>query len=242
MSAEACSLERFRKDTAEHQMQILLDSGMHRHLRFRRPGTNTYGFDVVTWPGYLAISGDMGGSMFTRLPDMFEFFRKDQRWYERNPGGLPINPSYWAGKLAANDGEKKRFNIDRFARVVRDHFDGYMSEQDSDADGFEVARDALWKHITAEVLAADYDDSNQAIAGWSQFEVGQDNTGIFLGPADVEAYAGWFDDFKVADVWEYVSSIESYTFHLIWRMYAVAHAVQTYDAHHASFAAPVTGA
>ena len=28
-------------------------------------------FDIVTWPGYLCYSGDMGCFVFTRLPDMF---------------------------------------------------------------------------------------------------------------------------------------------------------------------------
>ena len=65
--------ERFKKDTAEHQMTVLRDDGLYRHLRFRKPGTGIYGFDIVTWPGYLAISGDMGASMFTRLEDMIQF-------------------------------------------------------------------------------------------------------------------------------------------------------------------------
>jgi hypothetical protein len=33
------------------------------------------GFDVVTWPGHLSISGDMGCFVFTRVDDMFTFFR-----------------------------------------------------------------------------------------------------------------------------------------------------------------------
>ena len=34
--------ERFRTDTADHVMEVALDQGLYRHLRFRKPGT---GFD-----------------------------------------------------------------------------------------------------------------------------------------------------------------------------------------------------
>ncbi|MEN5374297.1 hypothetical protein [Stenotrophomonas hibiscicola] len=49
--ARAKALARFEKDTAEHQMEVLLDNGVYRHLRFKRPGSYAFSFDVVTWPG-----------------------------------------------------------------------------------------------------------------------------------------------------------------------------------------------
>ena len=57
---DICSRERFAKDTATHAMTILRDDGLYRHLRFKRPNTSSYYFDIITWPGYLAITGDMG--------------------------------------------------------------------------------------------------------------------------------------------------------------------------------------
>lgn len=82
--------DEFLADVAMHRLQILHDDGLYRHLRFRRPGSYCYGFDIVTYPGYLCYSGDMGCYVFSRLPDMFEFFRGD------GP-----NPSYWAEKCVS---------------------------------------------------------------------------------------------------------------------------------------------
>jgi hypothetical protein len=83
---------RFVEETSKHQLTVLRDDGLYRHLRCQRPETWCYGFNVVTWPGYLAIVGDMGDYVFSRIPDMFEFF-------ENSRG--EINPSYWAEKLQA---------------------------------------------------------------------------------------------------------------------------------------------
>ena len=80
----------FLKDVANHEMLIELDNGLYRHLIFAKPRTTNQWLEIVTWPGALTISGDMGCWTFSRLEDMFEFFRDD---------GLRINPQYWAEKI-----------------------------------------------------------------------------------------------------------------------------------------------
>lgn len=67
--------ETFLADVAAHQIHVLRDDGVHRHIRFKRPGTYCMQFDLITWPGYLCYTGDMGTYVFNRLEDMFEFFR-----------------------------------------------------------------------------------------------------------------------------------------------------------------------
>ncbi|MFV0261364.1 MAG: hypothetical protein ACK5JN_02845 [Kluyvera sp.] len=89
-------LDRFINDIRDHQLSVLRDDGLYRHLTFGRPGTNSYRFDLVTWPGYLCVSGDMGTWTFSRIPDMFEFFS------ENIVKG--INPGYWGQKLEAGAG------------------------------------------------------------------------------------------------------------------------------------------
>lgn len=80
---------RFAQDTANHQMTVLHEEGLYRHLRFRSPRTIEYWFDIVTWPGSLIIRGDVGDDyVFTREQDMLPFFR-----------GHEVNPYYWAQKL-----------------------------------------------------------------------------------------------------------------------------------------------
>jgi len=81
-------IEQFTKDTAEHEMTVKRDDGLYRHLLFKRPDRSTYWFELVTWPGCLAIRGDMDGFVFSRIEDMFEFFRGDR-----------INPGYWSEKI-----------------------------------------------------------------------------------------------------------------------------------------------
>ena len=85
----------FFNDVATHEMAVLLDEGTHRHLRFAKPGTMVAHFDLVTYPGYLCYSGDMGCFVFSRVPDMFTFFR--------TPEDRRIDFSYWAEKLNAQD-------------------------------------------------------------------------------------------------------------------------------------------
>jgi hypothetical protein len=86
--------ERFARDTADHALTVLHDDGLYRHLRFKKPESSFYWFDLVTWPGVLAINGDMGTFTFSRTTDMFEFFRRAPGW---NIG--TINPQYWAEKI-----------------------------------------------------------------------------------------------------------------------------------------------
>lgn len=81
---------QFEKAITEHELVVLKDDSLYRHLRCQKPETWTYGFDVITWPGYLAVAGDIGHFTFSRTRDMFEFFRQDSG---------RINPDYWSEKL-----------------------------------------------------------------------------------------------------------------------------------------------
>lgn len=92
----AKSRERFERDTAEHEMTVLRDDGMYRHVRFARPDSSSYLYDLVTWPGYLAIVGDCEDYLFCRATDMFEWF------VGRGQDG--INPHYWSEKLCGDRG------------------------------------------------------------------------------------------------------------------------------------------
>jgi hypothetical protein len=60
MKEYTCPKEQFLRDVSEHVLTVLRDDGADRHLRFRKPGTGCYGFDLLTWPGHLLITGDCG--------------------------------------------------------------------------------------------------------------------------------------------------------------------------------------
>lgn len=109
----------FLKDVATHEMEVIRDDGIYRHIRFKRPGTNCMHFDLVTWPGYLCYVGDMGCYTFTRLRDMFEFFR-----------GERINPSYWSKKVVGADRDGiKEFSRETFIKELRRWFAEYLEEE-----------------------------------------------------------------------------------------------------------------
>lgn len=202
---QLCTLEQFHKDIATHELTVVLDDGVHRHLRFRRPGTYCYGFDVVTWPGYLAISGDMGAAVFSRLNDMFEFFR--QQPAGDDPQTLYINPGYWAEKCVANDGPREEFDAASLREFVTRAFNEFVDQEGAPE---AAAADELWEQLDSEVLSAE--STHDAIVALSEFESDND---LKLG---------------FPDAWELASSFEVYTFHFIWRLYAIAHAVRAYDA------------
>lgn len=114
-----CAEERFLHDVREHRMEIVHDDGLHRHLRFSRPGSSIYRFNMITWPGYLAIAGDCDDYIFTRVSDMFEFFRGDR-----------INIGYWAEKCTAISkyGKLMTFSDDLFKAAVRSDLNAIISE------------------------------------------------------------------------------------------------------------------
>ena len=65
----------FVEQTKDHDLVILHDDGLYRHLRVQAPGTRMWSWDVTTWPGRLATSGDIAdGHVFSREPDMLQFF------------------------------------------------------------------------------------------------------------------------------------------------------------------------
>ena len=100
MKDQACTEKRFLDNVAHHDMTILRNDGVDRHLRFRKPGTIIYGFDLITWPGHLCITGDCGTYVFSRVDDMFCFFRMSINDFNHHKDrAVNINPGYWGEKL-----------------------------------------------------------------------------------------------------------------------------------------------
>jgi len=111
------SEREFLKCVKNHSMTVLRDDGIDRHLRFRAPNTSNQYFDLITWQGSLCFTGDMGTFVFSRIADMFEFFRD-----KTANGRLRINTGYWSEKLDAADrrtGGYEVFSPDTFRREVK---------------------------------------------------------------------------------------------------------------------------
>jgi len=122
----ACSKERFELDIKDHSLEILKDDDLYRHLKMSRNGSCSYHFYITTWPGYLCISGDMGAFVFSRIPDMFEFFRGNRG---------DINPGYWGEKLdAISKSGFMEYDSDRFEKYIRDQIEEWKEANPNHKD------------------------------------------------------------------------------------------------------------
>lgn len=126
--------ERFELEAAEHEMTILHNEGLYRHLRFKRPHTFAYHYDLVTWPGHLVICGDTGDYHFARIADMFEFFCA----YGEKPDR--ISPDYWAEKLKIGPSGDRRAVRQYSFDIYRARVEEWQAEQADEMDGDRALR------------------------------------------------------------------------------------------------------
>lgn len=88
-------LDQFVEDVSAHQLTIMRDAGVYRHLLCRNPKFDKmYAFEIITSPNLLLFHGDCGTFVFSRLHDMFQFFRSDCVRSD-----LPLG--YWSEKIEA---------------------------------------------------------------------------------------------------------------------------------------------
>lgn len=124
----------FLKDIATHEMVVANNDGIYRHLQFRKPQARDHWLDIVTYPGVLVINGDMGCWVFSRVEDMFTFFRRED---------LEINASYWSEKLqngvSGGSSEAKEFSAEFFKEDVI----GRLVNWDLTPEEMDDVKDAL---------------------------------------------------------------------------------------------------
>lgn len=190
----------FKREIDCHEMKVIRDDGVNRHIRFQRPGTMCMHFDLITWPGYLCYTGDMGTYIFRRLEDMFQFFRRDPARPEYS-----IDLRYWAEKLEAVDrcDGVDEFSADAFRAEVKDYFE----QNTDDEDWTESRKSALWEEIENEVLYRIEENGEH---------------GAFLALRDFR-----YDDFEFVD-WE--RDCKEYSHRFLWCCHALEWAIGVYDA------------
>ena len=200
----SCTLPRFLDDTKEHRMTILHDDGAHRHIRFSKPQSSTYRFDLHTWPGYLCVTGDCGSYVFSRLHDMFEFFDHSKR----DP--FAINPDYWGQKLEAIDknGGYKQFSRDKFQALVKSHFSEFEFENKGQRRAFKNSlKDADWGGNVGSM-----DDAYRFF----------DDIDLEANPyVDLDAC-----QFRIDELWDH--DLEEFTFRYIWCCRAIRWGIRQY--------------
>ncbi|CAG2126833.1 hypothetical protein LMG31506_00195 [Cupriavidus yeoncheonensis] len=209
-----CSQQRFERDVDEHKMTVLHEDGVYRHIRFRRPDSSSMHFDLITYPGYLVYSGDMGCYVFSRLTDMFEFFRTD-RLHRKDPSKLYINRGYWSEKLQAVDGSRRNgsateFCEEKFTRVINEYRVNWIREGRDSLT--KDQRRELWEAVDDDVLRHLYEGEHSVYQKANDFSwsVGCDT-----------------HHYHFADLWEH--DFSDYTFRFTWCCYAIAWAIRQYD-------------
>lgn len=207
--------EQFLKDVSAHRMGLPLNEGIYRHLRFKQPDSSNMWFDIVTWPGFLTISGDMGTWTFSRLPDMFQFFRDSK---------LRINESYWAEKLQHGScgGREGATVWDQDA--FQDHLLGQLSHYD-----FTPKKLAELTAAVKEEIFQRHDGDgahmmrNAAYEFTYEFEEDRDGRGYLekiRSPRTVEKF-----QFEGMDL----PSGMVYSYHFTWCLYAIVWGIAKYD-------------
>jgi hypothetical protein len=143
--------ERYREDTAGHVMEIALDQGLYRHLRFRAPRSSFNWFDLIATPGQLTFRGDMGTYVFAREEDMFAFF-------ELSRG---INAHYRAEKVQAEDinSPVREYSRELFIQEVIEQF---WNSRENLEDPAEV-----WSEIREQLLDDEYGPSGNETLAYS---------------------------------------------------------------------------
>lgn len=206
--------QSFLADVRDHKMFVIRDDGRYRHVRFQKPGTSCMHFDLITWPGYLCYCGDMGTYVFSRLEDMFEFFRTDRWQPSRDGRTLFINLGYWSEKLQAVDGQRsggtaKEFDKDRFECVINEYRLRWIREYRDKLSKDE--RRELWEAVRDDVISR-LDDGEYA-AQQAAHDFSHSVKGI--------------RHFEFTDLWDH--DFTDYTYRFVWCCYAMAWGIQQYD-------------
>lgn len=194
------------RDFADHRMTVARDDGLYRHLKFRGPGTSVYWFDIITWPGVLTIAGDCGTYVFSRIEDMFQFFR-------RGNGRSQINPGYWGEKLlatACHGGQGHKQYSELMGRVALASAMRSLRERGATNGAVRDLRDSA-------VLDEDAAALFRSVHDWSFDEAGSPR-------------GGW----SVHDFYEH--RFDDWTLHFLWCLHAIVWGIKQYDRYRDSVA------
>jgi hypothetical protein len=205
----------FRENSASHELTVLHEQGLYRHLRMAEPGTRMWSWDIVTWPGHLATSGDIAdglnwhrhpvtpsdiadGLTFSRLEDMIQFFAISAAKRAYYSDGAPsIDFRYWAEKLQGDQRQTvMTYKHEDFVRFVEETLTERLE------DGYDPD---LTPHKARRLI----DEVNE------------------LEHYESEARA-WLDGHadEFPDSWE--NSFKDYTFHFQVACYAINATVHAY--------------
>ena len=193
--------EIFLKEVADHKLTVLHDDGIYRHLRVQIPNSSMMNYDIITYPGYLVYSGDMGSYTFSRLQDMLNFFRDDREEWK-------VNIGYWGEKLQAVDWHvgASQWSQDSFEEAVMQRL----------SDWLDVAEEDVYD---ADFISEQKSKVNDLL-----------NESRELEAHAVAAINNWDADYNgvdFPDFWE--GGMTEATHRYLWCCHAIVWAIRLYD-------------
>lgn len=200
--AEKAAAKRFAAETAKHQMTVVHDDGLYRHLRFANPSSSLYWFEIATTPGQLVFSGDGDSFVFRLADDMFQMFRE-------SAASGTINASYWAEKVRTG-------NAHSYSRA---RFEQYVEEQVAAAEPYYRAlRDDVQEEIFNDTIYdVDYESGAlMAVLGYTYH--------LSTGP-DAKGNRAPFR-FKYVHEWD----LRDFDWWFLFACHAIVRGIAQYDA------------
>lgn len=235
--------KRFYRETQHHELTVLHDDGLYRHLRMAPPKdkSSCFWYEIITWPGSLVLRGDGESFAFAREEDMLGFFRSGIY----KDGSLHINPSYWAEKITSNRECVRTYE--------EEHFEKYVQEMLRESEETYPGLTEAWKKATSG-FTAEYDTSYEegAFHALNDFSYGKSYTARcscgYSSPEEKYEYdaKAWSRDnghatrsghkveivcknpfiFELSDIGD---SFKDYDWWFLWALYGILRAIQEYD-------------
>ena len=204
MTDYSASAARFAAETRGHEMTVLFDQGLYRHLRFASPDGSGYRFDLHTSPNRLMFTGAVGTYVFSVYPteDMFALFR------DSSVGDQP-NFGYWKEKLAAWNEPAIQFSTELF--------DEHVAKELAQAEEFFPGVTEAWGEHTEGVLC-DYstdseESAREAMAAFEYLPRGQ-----------------WGEAWRFLAPYTSAWKLDDYDWRYLWACHAALWGIQQYDA------------
>ena len=197
--------EKFIKDVKGHQLKIIKDDGVYRHLLFKRQNGSMYWTEIIASPNLLTINGDMGTWVFSRVDDMFEFFRNPE---------LEINYHYWTEKLKAGRTSCEKFYMNLFYKNITKYIEDYFQ------DSIENINEDFYDDYLKDIVEAE--DEIEVVSKIRDFYIYSDDRILKDLP---ECYKQFnFDDFN-----EYWKLCYKADYQYVWSLFCIVKIIQEYD-------------
>lgn len=241
---------RFARDTASHQMTVLHDDGLYRHLRFTAPGMGSIGsFDLITWPYNLVVkAGWVFAFDIDATPDMFDLFRRTALKGQ-------INPGYWQEKVRAGRDEVVDYSDELLKAEIEQYVKAWL--EDAQDDDFEAKlRSAIQDHFFSDTADYNVEFESEALRALNDFDFDTHHLatcvcgmekrceydhdarlwrtshlrtfGCKHPKGDDPVTIKWVEGYRFHDFYEW--QLKDFTHGFLWSCYAIRHGIDVWDA------------